>query len=52
MGWPPATSGVDGTDLAAGSEPMVLERDGRIVAYASHRRLGDGAHGVAEPAAT
>jgi hypothetical protein len=29
-------------------EPMVLERDGRIVAYASHRRLGDRAHGVAE----
>jgi hypothetical protein len=29
-------------------EPMVLERAGRIVAYVSHRRLGDRAHGVAE----
>jgi hypothetical protein len=27
---------------------MVLERTGRLVAYASHRRLGDRAHGVAE----
>jgi ribosomal protein S18 acetylase RimI-like enzyme len=34
--------------LGTQGEPMVLERDGRIVAYASHRRLGDGAHGVAE----
>jgi ribosomal protein S18 acetylase RimI-like enzyme len=34
--------------LATKGEPMVLERDGRIVAYASHRRLGDGAHGLAE----
>jgi ribosomal protein S18 acetylase RimI-like enzyme len=34
--------------LAAKGEPMVLERDGRIVAYASHRRLGDSAHGLAE----
>jgi hypothetical protein len=34
--------------LRTKGEPMVLERDGRIVAYASHRRLGDSAHGVAE----
>jgi ribosomal protein S18 acetylase RimI-like enzyme len=34
--------------LGARGEPMVLERDGRLVAYASHRRLGDSAHGVAE----
>jgi GNAT superfamily N-acetyltransferase len=34
--------------LGMHGEPMVLERDGRIVAYASHRRLGDSAHGVAE----
>jgi predicted N-acetyltransferase YhbS len=34
--------------LTSKGEPMVLERDGRIVAYASHRRLGDRAHGVAE----
>jgi predicted N-acetyltransferase YhbS len=34
--------------LGTKGEPMVLERDGRIVAYASHRRLGDSAHGVAE----
>jgi ribosomal protein S18 acetylase RimI-like enzyme len=34
--------------LRTKGEPMVLERDGRIVAYTSHRRLGDGAHGVAE----
>jgi ribosomal protein S18 acetylase RimI-like enzyme len=34
--------------LASKGEPIVLERDGRVVAYASHRRLGDGAHGLAE----
>jgi predicted N-acetyltransferase YhbS len=34
--------------LETKGEPMVLERDGRIVAYVSHRRLGDRAHGVAE----
>jgi predicted N-acetyltransferase YhbS len=34
--------------LAAGDEPIVLERDGRIATYTSGRRLGDGAHGVAE----
>jgi spectinomycin phosphotransferase len=34
--------------LTTGGEPMALERAGRIVAYASHRRLGDRAHGVAE----
>jgi predicted N-acetyltransferase YhbS len=34
--------------LGTRGEPMVLERDGRIVAYTSHRRLGDSAHGVAE----
>ena len=33
--------------LTTGGEPVVLEREGRLVAYASHRRLGDGAHGVA-----
>jgi predicted N-acetyltransferase YhbS len=34
--------------LRSKGQPIVLERDGRIVAYTSHRRLGDGAHGVAE----
>ena len=34
--------------LTTEGEPVVLEREGRIVAYASHRRLGDRAHGVAE----
>jgi hypothetical protein len=34
--------------LRTWGEPVVLERDGRVVAYATHRRLGDGAHGVAE----
>jgi len=34
--------------LGTKGEPMVLERDGRIVAYVSHRRLGDRAHGLAE----
>jgi hypothetical protein len=37
--------------LGTRGEPMVLERDGRIVAYVSHRLLGDGSHGVAEPEA-
>ena len=34
--------------LRAKAEPTVLERDGGIVAYASHRRVCDLAHGVAE----
>jgi ribosomal protein S18 acetylase RimI-like enzyme len=33
--------------LTTAGEPMVLERAGRLVAYVSHRRLGDRAHGVA-----
>lgn len=43
-----ARTGDLGEALATGGEPLVLERDGRIVAYASHRRLGDDAHAVAE----
>ena len=34
--------------LATSGDPVALERDGRLVAYASHRGLGDAAHGVAQ----